>query len=81
MGWIDRLKRFAVWDLVFQILAVLVLLALGVFALATDSCRGDAEEISYLRADEPLSQLRMSFPLAVGQLDLSGRRHSTSSTS
>lgn len=38
MRWLDRLKWLAGWDLFLQVVALLVLVALGVVALASDRC-------------------------------------------
>ena len=38
MRWIDRLKWFAGWDLFLQVVAVLMLVALGVAVLASERC-------------------------------------------
>jgi len=40
--WIERLKEAAGWDLFLQVLALLVLLALGAFAISTERCQDEA---------------------------------------
>jgi len=36
--WLDRLKWFAGWDLFLQVVALLVVVALGVAVLVSDRC-------------------------------------------
>jgi len=40
MRWLDRLRWFAGWDLFLQVVALLVLVALGLAVLVSDQCSG-----------------------------------------
>jgi len=57
--WLDRLKWFAGWDFFLQVVALLILVALGVAVLASDRCsnaQGGSSAASQTTIEESASR-------------------------